>query len=320
MIIVGGEALIDLVVHPDGRVVASPGGGPYTTARTIGRLGVAVAFVGGISTDRFGQGLRDGLRADGVSVDFAVPTDAPTTLALAEIDAAGTAAYRFYTSDTSTTALGTDRLDTLGLPAPLGRSAGGGGPTVAALHVGTLGLVLEPLADAMEALVDRASDDMVVMVDPNCRPAASVDRSRDLDRLGRVIGRADVVKVSTDDLTWLRPGTSPDAAIGAILDAGPAVVLWTDGAAPVRVVTARGTMSIMPPDVRVVDTVGAGDAFGGGFLAAWIGSGLGRAELDADDALAAAAHHGVRVASLTCTRAGADPPTAAELAAWRPDR
>jgi len=68
--------------------------------------------------------------------------------------------------------------------------------------------------------------------------------------------------------------------------------------------------------VAVVDTVGAGDAFGGGFLAAWVGAGGGREGTASDEDLLAATRQAVRVASLTCGRAGAEPPTAAELAAW----
>ena len=106
VIVVGGEALIDLVLHADGRLAAIPGGGPYNTARTIARLGPTVAFVGGLSTDQLGRRLHDGLVADGVVDTLATVTDAPTTLAVAALDEAGVATYRFYTEGTSATALG----------------------------------------------------------------------------------------------------------------------------------------------------------------------------------------------------------------------
>jgi fructokinase len=307
VIVVGGEALIDLIVDPDGRLEAAAGGGPYNTARTIGRLGLPVAFVGGLSTDRFGQRLAGELVEDGVDIGLAARTDAPTTLAVADLDPAGAATYRFYTDGTSASALGPDAL-----PEITGR-------IVTAVHVGTLGLVLTPLADAMEALVAAAPPDAVVMVDPNCRPTATTDPAAYRRRVDRLLGRADVVKVSVEDLAYLRPGAPTVAAADGLLAAGPSVVLVTDGAAAVHVVTARGRTTIVPPRVTVVDTVGAGDAFGGGFLAAWVGSGRGRPELESDDALAVAVRHAVRVASFTCTRAGAEPPTAAELASWTGD-
>jgi fructokinase len=311
MIIVAGDALIDLILHADGRVTANAGGGPYNTARTIGRLGLPVAFLGGLSTDRFGQQLRDGLTEDHVLDTHAIATDQPTTLAVAELDGHGMATYRFYVAGTSASA-----VDRVSVAQALARIDGG---QVAAIHVGTLGLVLEPLADAMEALVEGAPSQAIVMLDPNARPTATPDRAMYVARVDRLLARVDVIKASTDDLAYLRPTMRPADAVADLLGRGPRVVLWTDGAAPVRVVTSRGSAEIVPPAVTVVDTVGAGDALGGGFLAAWVGAGHGRAALDQDAALSAAARSAVRVAAFTCTRAGAQPPTSAELARWTID-
>src|SRR3954469_8099114 len=139
MIIVAGESLVDLLVRPDGRVDAVPGGGPYNTARALGRLGVPVAFVGRLSNDAFGRMLRERLVADRVDIRWAPATDDPTLLAVAELDAAGAATYRFHTFGTAAAGLvATD------LPEPLPAD-------LTALHVGTLGLVLEPLAVTIEA-------------------------------------------------------------------------------------------------------------------------------------------------------------------------
>ena len=109
VIVVAGEALIDLIVHPDGHLAAVPGGGPFNTSRTIARLGGEVAFLGRLSEDRFGQQLRGALMADGVDLSFTETTDAPTTLAVAELDDRGAATYRFHTADTSVPGLSSDR-------------------------------------------------------------------------------------------------------------------------------------------------------------------------------------------------------------------
>src|SRR4051794_19034956 len=104
-IVVGGEALIDLVPHAAGELRAHAGGGPYNTARTLGRLGQDVHYLGCLSDDGFGARLKAQLEADGVKLDTAVDTSLPTTLALAELDERGAATYRFYTEGTSAPAL-----------------------------------------------------------------------------------------------------------------------------------------------------------------------------------------------------------------------
>ena len=208
MIVVAGEALIDILVQPDGRLTAVPGGGPFNTARTIGRLGGQVAFLGRLSNDRFGGVLRDGLTESGVDLSLAEATDAPTTLAIAEIDDAGVASYRFHTTDTSSAALSPEAVE-----AALARRP-------RAVHLGTLALVLEPVADVLAAAIPAVGVETLVMLDPNCRPRVIRDRAAYLDRLDRIMSRADVVKVSVDDLAYLAPDRSPTAAAQAFLDRG----------------------------------------------------------------------------------------------------
>src|SRR3954451_22407269 len=176
--VVAGEALVDLV--PDGGAVLREhaGGGPFNTARAIARLGGSVAFLGGLSTDRHGRWLRRLLGDDGVDLRAVVDTDDPTTLALADVDGDGQATYRFYTQGTAAAGL-TAETALAALPA-----------SARVVCAGGLGLAVEPVAAAMEALVESARPAAMVVVDPNCRPGVAADERAYRERLGRGLGVA----------------------------------------------------------------------------------------------------------------------------------
>lgn len=307
VIAVVGEALIDLVVGRDGGVDPRPGGGPFNTARTIARLGESAVFLGRLAGDGFGAVLRDRLDADGVVLGVPEPSSAPTTLAVADVDPAGVARYGFYLTETAAA-----DLDHAALATALD-TVRAGGHRLTALHVGTLGLVMEPIASGVERLVTAdLPPDVLVMADPNCRPGAIADRDAYLARLDRILRRADVVKASMEDLAYLLPDAPPREAADALLKLGPTLVLVTDGPHPARAYLPGREVTAEVPAVEVVDTIGAGDAFGGAFLAWWTASGLTRADLSETGAVAAALAVATEVSALTCARAGADPPRLAE--------
>jgi fructokinase len=301
MIVVAGEALIDLVVQPDGDLAAVPGGGPFNTARAIARLGGEVAFLGVLSSDRFGARLGDALADDGVDLSMTSRSDAPTALAIAEVDDHGGATYRFHTAETAAPELTAEAVAAAHATRP------------AAFHLGSLGLVLEPMASALAAGIAAIDERTLVMLDPNCRPALIRDRAAWLGRLHAVLARTDVVKLSVDDLACLEPGVEPEAATRRILDRGLAVVLLTDGPRDVRVATRHRIFEVSVPPVQVVDTIGAGDAFGGAFLARWIERGLNRIDLRDAEALRDAVTFAIDVAVAICQRPGADPPRRSPL-------
>ncbi len=301
VITVVGEALIDIIVDPAGNVTSVVGGAPLNTARTIARLGVPATFLGGVSTDAFGARIMRLLQSDGVGYALGSQVDEPTTLAIAQIDAHGAATYRFMMEGTSAAAV-TPEVALAHV-----------GSDCSALHVGTLGLVLQPLADATAAVVAASPDDRLVMVDPNCRPSVMTSSNVFERTLRAVLERADIVKVSGDDLAFIYPALEVhDAAITLQRESG-AVILFTDGAKSVHVLTGSDDVILEVPQVVVVDTVGAGDSFSGGFLAQWQTRGLGRADVANLDEVLSAARFGISVAGITCQRPGADPPTVQEI-------
>lgn len=298
--LVAGEALVDLVIAPDGAEVSRHlGGGPFTAARALARLGVPTRFLGAFSTDADGVRLRDALTADDVDVDAAPVVARPTPIARARMDPDGHADYTFVTAGTAAPALDVAAaLRAVGDPA--------------ALHVGSLGLVLEPLADAVEAVVAHLRGRALVLLDPNCRPAAVPDAAAHRARLSRVAAQVDVVKASVEDLAWWWPGLAPQEAARALVTAGPRVVLVTDGPRGADLLLAGGgEVHVDAPVVAVADTIGAGDAFGAAFVAACLD--MGPAALTDRDAVSTAATFACRAAALTCARPGADPPRAADV-------
>ena len=298
MIVVCGEALIDQIPSPNGRQRETPGGGPFTTARALARLGIPTQFLGRLSTDAFGQQLRDLLAADGADLSLTSFGPEPTTLAIAEVGADGHAAYRFVIDGTSGSNLTRQMV-----PATFS-------PDVKALHVGTLGLVFEPVATTIADLVEREHRKRLVMVDPNIRPSAVPNRSR----LDRILAQSTIVKASDADVTWLYPELDLQSAARALLARGPALVVVTLGSQGAFGVCSGTQVRAAAPSVDVVDTIGAGDAFGAALLA-WLSDHdrLDRhLHLDADE-LRAALEFACLVASITCTRAGANPPWRSEL-------
>ncbi len=307
MILCCGEALIDMLPRRSAEGEACfapyPGGAVFNTAMALGRLGAPSAFFSGISTDLMGEILEGALAAARVETRFLARSDRPTTLAFVRL-ADGQASYAFYDEGTAGRQLVLEQLPVL--PDP-----------VQALFLGGISLVHEPAAATYEALQAREAGRRVTMLDPNIRPGFIAGREAEYRaRLGRMLARADVVKLSDEDLRWLAGDGDTAALARGILAQGPKLVFVTEGAAGARAVTATRERFCAAPPVAVVDTVGAGDTFNAGVLAALHEAGaLGKAALaDPPDAvLDAALALGVRAAAVTVGRAGANPPWRHEL-------
>ena len=187
------------------------------------------------------------------------------------------------------------------------------GPDVSAIHLGTLGLVLEPMAETLEGLADREQGKRMLVLDPNVRVGLSPD-SEYRDRLHHLIGQSSVVKASDADLAWLYPDLEYERAAEQILDNGVSVVVVTLGADGAFGAHGDVRIRVPAPHVHVVDTIGAGDAFGAALLA-WFHDHdcVSPAPRLSEDELRAALEYACLAAAITCTRAGADPPRKWEL-------
>ncbi|NWL27531.1 carbohydrate kinase [Paenarthrobacter ureafaciens] len=306
MLTVIGEALVDVVQRSSG-IEAHVGGSPLNVAVGLARLDHPVQFLGRYGKDAYGDSVGAHLRSSSVMVPLP-PDDKPTSVATALVDDDGAATYTFD--------LAWDVPGLIGrLPLMLQ------GATL--LHTGSIAAFLEPGAGEVLAAVEFAHPRCTVSFDPNCRPSIITDREYARRQAERFVSLADVVKASDEDLEWLYPGED-------VLDSarrwmalggheGPAMVVVTRGARGPWGITRAGETQLPAPLVDVVDTVGAGDSFMAGLLSAIADRGLdgaqNRDELRAMPAetLAAIMDHAARAAAVTVSRAGANPPSRAEL-------
>jgi fructokinase len=304
LILVCGEALIDVIHNGDGTQRSVPGGGPFNTARALARLGVPTAFLGRLSNDVFGRELADLLVSDGANLELSSVGSEPTTIAVAEVDNAGLAEYEFLVEGTSAPNLTLDMV-----PARLS-------PDVRAIHLGTLGLVLQPMASTLVELIRRERDGRVVMIDPNVRIGLASDGEY-RDRLQAMISQSTIVKTSDADLAWLYPGMGYEDAADRILGDGARLVVVTLGAQGAFAAHRGFHLAVDAVHVDVVDTIGAGDAFGAALLAWLHDHDAIQPDLHLEkEAVKDALDFACLAAALTCSRAGADPPWKSEMRAW----
>lgn len=301
MILCCGEALIDMLprLSTEGEESFAPhaGGAVFNTSIALGRLGADVQLFTGLSSDLFGDVLRNQLEASKVDAAPSAISDRPTTLAFVKL-VDGHASYAFYDENTAGRMLTIDDLPDV---------------SADAMFFGGISLVVEPCASAYEALMLREAPTRLTMIDPNIRPSFIKDEETYRARVMRMMSASDIVKTSDEDLEWISGGTDANVLLG---DNDTRIVLLTRGSKGVTIVTRDGSRDVLAEKATVVDTVGAGDTFNAGFLEGLSRGGflskkaLPKANLDN---LAEAAALGAKAAAITVSRAGANPPWNHEL-------
>ena len=308
VVAVAGEAITDFVpAGGDGMFHAAPGGSPANVAVALARLDVPVRLLARLSDDILGRRLRDHQVHNRVDLSRAVDASEPSSLAIVLVNPDGSAAYDFRVNGTADWQWTDDEL-------------AGALDDVRALHVGSLALTTPPGGAVLRRLAARARATATVCFDPNVRQLLMGTPVEVMAVVDEVLAVADVVKASAEDLEWLAPGRAPADVAAEWLSRGPALVVVTRGAEGAMAVgAASGAVEHPGVTVDVVDTVGAGDSFMGGLIAGLHTRGLlgagARESLQSmgADVVSALLAEAVTMSAVTCSRFGADPPTAAEM-------
>ena len=297
-----GEALVDVVIHPQGRRTEHPGGSPANVALGLGRLGRPVDLLTWLAPDAYGARVTSHLAASGVRVLTGNRSPLATPVAMAHIDETGQASYKFDLTWELPTAWDDDDV------API------------VVHTGSIATTLQPGGPAVLREVTKRRPTSTVTYDPNARPALMGTPAEALAVIDQFVGVADVVKASDADLQWLYPGREPGEVAAEWARSGPAVVVVTLGEHGALAATSSGLQLHIPAvKVQVVDTVGAGDSFMSGLIdglwTAGLLGGANRAALQAIDeqTLRTILERCIRIAAVTVSRAGANPPSRSEL-------
>jgi fructokinase len=296
---VSGEALIDLLPGetPD-TLRAIAGGGPANTALALAKLGVPVEFVSGLSHDRFGQQISKQFLANGVGLELAIWSDLPTCLAVVSLDDQGGATYHFHIQGTATFDFDSSLLPDPALAAP------------SVLHVGTLATIVEPGATRLLDWAKRVAVHAPVVFDPNIRSSVLSDRIAYRSAVQRWVEIANVVKVSEDDLSFLYPDLDLITSARSWLAPSRPLIVVTRGEDGLRGVTANEIIEVLGVRVNVVDSVGAGDTVGAVIVEALTKHSVHDLH---GEILRATLMRAAKAAAITCSRAGCQPPSAAEL-------
>lgn len=292
-VLVIGEALVDVVQRPGREPEPFAGGSPFNVAVGLGRLDVETVLAAQIGGDRFGDGLRWHLGDSDVTLVELEPVPAQTSTARATLADDGSATYEFDLT-----------WDPAELPDP---------SAFEAVHVGSLGTALVP-GSALVAELVMSADVLGIPVsyDPNVRLTVEPDVEVWRRAFAAVAPHASIIKMSDEDAAVLFPGEKPDELVRRLASEHGIVAITLGGEGAV-IAAGSAFASVPPADVRVVDTIGAGDSFMAAMLGwcatyEWPSSG----ELD-DTELTDLALYASSAAAITCSRPGADPPRTVEL-------
>ena len=294
---VAGEVLIDLITKGS-ETTAIVGGGPANTAVALSKLGIDTYFIDGMSTNEYGQRAKKELLEAGVNLDFADFSDKQMCIADVTLDQTGSATYKFLIDGTATFDFRKSWL-----PNPSENNS-----TV--LYLGTLATIVEPGASVLFEWAKEVGQFATIIYDPNIRTSVLSDRGRYQESVAKWASISKVIKVSSDDLDWLYPNEEFEDVAARWFVSGVNLAVLTRGSDGLLAMTPNGEASVPGVPVNVIDTVGAGDTVGAILAEAVAKNGL---EFLEGDELRKVLSRAAIAAAITCSRPGAQPPSAEEL-------
>ena len=292
-----GEVLIDLLPEGSDRKPVV-GGGPANTAKALAKLGIDTQFIDEISTDGYGQMVKDELVSAGLKLDYVKYSDKPTCLAIVSLSNSGSATYDFLIENTATFDFTSEWLPNPQTERP------------SLLHIGTLATVIEPGASALFDWAQSVAKVAPIVFDPNIRPAVISDRKQYVDQVDRWVAISSAVKVSDEDIRWLYPSLEIEQVVNNWLTKGPSLIVVTYSDKGLTGYRLGEKVSIDAVKVKVADTVGAGDTVGAILVEAIFKDGL---DILTGARLETMLKRAAKAAAITVSRVGANPPTSEEL-------
>lgn len=311
MLLACGDALIDFIPgkSQDGHLAFLPyvGGSCLNIAVTMARLGAPAGFLGAISNDFLGEMIAEHALASGVKLDLTERLRFPSTAAFVRLDQ-GEPQYLFYDDGTASRHW---------MPEYSTKDV----ICANAIHFGSTTLVHEDLASRTLAVLKAAKGHATISFDPNCRPHLVHNKPAYLATIEEFAQNSDIVKMSEVDFGFLYGHEDYAQKATQLLLAGASLICITRGDKSALGYFGDGDFTeIRPSNVKVRDTVGAGDTFMGALLVGLYESNLlgpsGTLRLRKDD-VERLVRFAVDCAGLTCERVGADPPRKKEIpVAW----
>jgi len=294
---VAGEVLIDLILEGADRKPIV-GGGPANTARALARLGIVTQFIDGISSDQYGQMAKNELLTAGAKLDYVKYSDKQTCLAIVSLSESGSATYEFVIENTATFDFNLEWLPNPQTDRP------------SLLHIGTLVTAIEPGASELFEWAQSVAKVAPIVFDPNIRPAVISDRAQYVAQVERWVAISSAVKVSNDDLKWLYPSIEIEQVVNDWLTKGPLLIVVTYGDKGLIGHRKGEEVCVEAIQVKVADTVGAGDTVGAILVEAIVNDGL---DSLTGSRLETMLKRAAKAAAITVSRVGANPPTSEEL-------